>query len=260
MKAAQDEARQIAPFTSEFSDFDIPAAYEVADMVHRQRVAKGAVPVGRKIGFTNPDMWSRYGVHEPVWGYVYDTTLVRTEGKRRTCSIGKLLEPLLEPEIVFHFRAAPPQDGSLASILACVDWIAHGFEIVHTHFPGWKFQAADTIADQVLHATLLVGEPRAVDQLGPDLIASLERFSVALSCDGKPREVGQGSNVLGSPLNAIAHLISVLDRQPKSMPLQANEWVTTGTITAAQAVHAGETWQTELKGIALPGLTIEFTP
>ena len=58
MQAAQDEGRQIAPLTSAFSDFDVDCGYAVADLIHRARVQSGAVPVGRKIGFTNADMWS----------------------------------------------------------------------------------------------------------------------------------------------------------------------------------------------------------
>src|SRR5665811_2090862 len=91
-----------------------------------------------------------------------------------------------------------------------------------------------------------------------DLIAALERFSLTLSCDGAVREVGRGSNVLGSPLAAVAHLIAVLAKQPQYLPLQANEMVTTGTVTSARSVHAGEIWRTELDGIALPGLSVEF--
>jgi 2-keto-4-pentenoate hydratase len=68
----------------------------------------------------------------------------------------------------------------------------------------------------------------------------------------------RGTNVLGSPLAAIMHLIDVLAKQPKYMPLQANEIVTTGTITTALSVQVGETWRTELEGIALPGLYVEF--
>ncbi len=260
MKAAQDDVRQIAPLTSQLGDFDVSSAYAVAGLIHQARVQAGAVPVGRKIGFTNPDMWSRYGVREPIWGYIYDTTVVHLGGRHQTCSIGRFAEPKIEPEIVFHFRSAPPDGGSFAAILACIDWVAHGFEIVQSHFPGWKFQAADTVADWALHGTLLVGEPQAVDRLGTDLITSLEHFSIALSCNGELREVGTGSNVLGSPLAAIAHLIAVLAKQPQYMPLRANELVTTGTVTTAQAVLAGESWRTELQGIALPGLSIEFTP
>jgi 2-oxo-3-hexenedioate decarboxylase len=146
----------------------------------------------------------------------------------------------------------------LAEILACVDWIAHGIEIVQSHFPGWKFQAADVIADWALHGTLLVGEPQDVGRLGADLTTALERFTVTLSCDGSVREVGRGSNVLGSPLAAIAHLLAVLAQQRQAMPLQANELVTTGTLTPALPIHAGETWRTDLSGIALPGISVQF--
>ena len=145
-------------------------------------------------------------------------------------------------------------------VLACVDWVAHAFEIVQSHFPEWTFQAADTVADSGLHGTLLIGEPRSVARLGDDLVASLERFTIALSCDGTLRAQGKGSNVLGNPLAAIVHLIAVLATQTQYAPLHAGEIVTTGTITAAQPIRAGETWRTELQGIALPGLNVRIVP
>jgi 2-oxo-3-hexenedioate decarboxylase len=258
MQAAQDEVRQIEPFTAQLRTFDVTAAYAVAQWIHEARLGAGATPVGRKIGFTNPDMWSLYGVREPIWGYMYDTTVVRLSAKHGTCSLGRFAEPKIEPEIVLHFHTAPPVEGDLPALLACIDWVAHAFEIVQSHFPAWKFQAADTVADGALHGTLLVGKPQAVARLGPDLITALASFSLALSCDGAVREVGRGSNVLGSPLAAIAHLSAVLAKQPQYPPLQANEMVTTGTLTRALAVHAGETWRTELEGIALPGLAVEL--
>ena len=258
MKAAQDEARQIEPFTSQLSDFDVPSAYAVARLIHEERIHRGAVTVGRKIGFTNRAMWSRYGVCEPIWGYIYDTTVVRVSGTQARCSLRRFTEPKIEPEIIFHFRSSPPVGGDLAALLACIDWVAHGFEIVQSHFPKWKFEAADTVADQALHATLLVGPPQSVDWLGPGLITALESFSLALSCHGDVRELGLGSNVLGSPLAAIAHLVAVLATQPQQVPLQANEMVTTGTITTAQSIYPGEVWRTELQGIALPGICVEF--
>jgi 2-oxo-3-hexenedioate decarboxylase len=258
IKTSQDELRQIEPLTSQLSNFDVPTAYEVAHIIHQARLDEGAIPVGRKIGFTNPNMWSRFGVREPIWGYIYNTTVVYLSANHEKCSIMKFAEPKIEPEIVFHFRSAPPAAGGLSAILECVDWVAHAFEIVQSHFPEWKFQAADTVADCALHGTLLVGEPQEVDKLGPELISTLEGFSIALSCDEKICEVGRGTNVLGSPLAAVMHLIGVLAKQPQYMPLQANEIVTTGTITPALSVKVGETWRTELEGIALPGLSVEF--
>jgi 2-oxo-3-hexenedioate decarboxylase len=92
----------------------------------------------------------------------------------------------------------------------------------------------------------------------PGLIAALESFSINLLCNGHVCATGKGRNVLGSPLAAIAHLIAVLVKQPQYMPLQANELVTTGTITAAQVVRPRETWRTAINGIALPGLSVRF--
>ena len=258
MKAAQDLCKQIEPLTARLSGFDNAAAYEVARLIHEARVREGASPVGRKIGFTNRDMWREYGVYESIWAFVYDTTVVHLPASLGTCRLGRFAEPRIEPEIVLHFRSAPPATNDPAELLACIDWIAHGIEIVQSHFPGWTFRAADTVADWALHGTLLVGEPQSVERIGPDLVSRLERFTISLSCDGHVRDTGRGSNVLASPLNAAAHLIAVLAKQPQAKALQAGELVTTGTLTRALPIRAGETWSTVLDGIALPGISVAF--
>lgn len=260
IRAAQLEVRQIEPFTSRIPEFDLPSAYAVAQLNHEVRMSEGAVPVGRKIGFTNSDMWAVYGVEAPIWAYVYDQTVMRLAMTGGTCSVGQFAEPMIEPEIVFHFRSAPPVGADLPTLLASIDWVAHAFEIVQSHYPNWKFQAADTVADCSLHGTLLLGEPVPIDQLASDPVSALKTFSVVLSRNGEVREVGKGANVLGSPLIALAHLIAVLSKHPECLPLQANEIVTTGTITIAHAVRPGESWQTKLQGIALPNLAVEFVP
>lgn len=132
-------------------------------------------------------------------------------------------------------------------------------EIVQSHFPNWKFQAPDTIAECALHGAMLVGPPQPLDRLGIDVINALESFTLILSCGNRHVETARGANVLGNPLSAITHLKAILAKQPDCEPLQTGEIVTTGTITVAQSVHAGETWRTDLQGISLPGLTIEFS-
>jgi len=81
---------------------------------------------------------------------------------------------------------------------------------------------------------------------------------VELSCDGAPRDRGAGANVLGSPLAALAHLLRVLAQLPAMPPLAAGEIVTTGTLTRALPIHAGETWSTTVEGIDLPGISASF--
>jgi 2-keto-4-pentenoate hydratase len=183
---------------------------------------------------------------------------VRLSGPWAVCRLGRFTEPRIEAEIVLHFRSTPVATDDPAAVLACIDWIAHGVEIVQSHFPGWKFQAADAIADSALHGMLLVGEPQSVEGFGSDLVSQLERFTIALSCEDSVRDRGRGSNVFGGPLAAAAHLISLLAKQPQA--LRTGELVATGTLTLALPMLAGETWSTALDGIALPGVSVTSEP
>ena len=262
IKTAQDQGLQLTQITSQYADFDATNAYAVADLIHAMRLAEGARAVGRKIGFTNPAMWAQYGVGAPVWAYMYDTTvtyLPDTTNTPATCSLRGFVQPKIEPEIIFHFHSAPPPGADALAVLACIDWVAHGFEMVQSHYPGWKFQAPDAIADWGMHARLLVGKPQAVNVLGANLQEALAAFSLALSEGGKLQETGKGANVLGNPLQAVVHLMQVLASQSPHQPLQANEIVTTGTVTSAYSVQPGQIWQTALEGIELPGLSMAFT-
>jgi len=45
--------RQIAPFSSRLSSFNLDDAYRVSAVVRQMRKARGETPLGRKIGFTN---------------------------------------------------------------------------------------------------------------------------------------------------------------------------------------------------------------
>ena len=262
MKSAQRAGHQIPPFSARYAGFDMESAYAVADELHRARLRAGQVSVGRKLGFTNPAMWPLFNVDAPVWAHVYESTVVQLGQPghgRQTCSLGSFVEPKIEPEIILHFKEAPPVAADADAILRCVDWIAHGFEIVQCHFPGWQFKAPDTVVDLALHATLLVGERVSVDELGSNPAEQLAQCSIELSCNAVCQEIGRGFNVLGSPLLALAHLTKVLASQPDSLPIQAGEIVTTGTITKAYSIQVGEVWTTAVEGIELPGLSIEFT-
>ena len=257
--AAQDGAQTLAPLAARHPGLDLPAAYAVARAVHARKLARGATAVGRKIGFTNADMWARYGVQQPIWGPVYGHSLVHCPSGQAVCSLGAFTQPKIEPEIVLRLCSVPAPGAELAEVLACIDQIAHGFEIVQSPFPNWQFDAADAVCAGSLHASLVVGAPRSVADLGDAPLTSLQGFGITLFCEGQAIDQGAGHKVLGNPVAALAHLVSLLANQPLSPPLVAGEWITTGTLTAAHAVRAGQTWHTTLQGIDLPGLQLRFS-
>jgi 2-oxo-3-hexenedioate decarboxylase len=244
--------------------------------------------VGHKIGFTNRTIYAEYGVYAPMFGYMYDRTVQYAgdglpsesgtrlapgnnspplpsgegwgEGARPSAvlSLSGLCQPRIEPEIAFMLRERPPPTRDARELLRCVEWLAHGFEIVQCHFPDWKFQAADTVADGGLHGRYVVGPRRTVEPREIDTLAEqLANFRISFYKNGALAAEGGGELVLGSPVNALAHLIEVLDSLPDHASLEHGELVTTGTLTAALPVAPGETWSTRIEGMGVGGWGLE---
>ena len=254
---ALDNQSIIEPFTRRDPGFDNRLAYEVSAEILRRRGARGEKPTGRKIGFTNRLIWDEYGVSAPMWGHVYDSTVTFLSEPFGHLAISHLSQPRIEPEIVLHFRESPEHARDDEELLSTIDWIAHGFEIVQTHFLDWKFGLPDTVADFGLHGALMVGPPQPVDRFD-DLAVTLRTFTIALAKNGSNAARGAGSNVLDGPLPAALFLLRVLRDQQVFHPIHGGEIVTTGTLTPALPISAGETWSTALAGIDLPGLTARF--
>jgi 2-oxo-3-hexenedioate decarboxylase len=253
-----DTSRQVAPFSSRIPRFDLDDAYRVTAAVRQMRETRGEIPLGRKIGFTNRTIWDEYQIGAPMWGYIYNRTVRDLADLGTTVSLAGLAEPRIEPEIIFGLAMAPEPGMDERALLGCIDWVAHGFELVQSIFPRWEFTLPDTVAAYGLHGMLLVGPRHSLVEHGGDWLGNLSTFGIDLKRDGTVIDQGRASNVLGGPLSALTHLVEVLTSDPVNPPLAAGEIVTTGTLTRAFPVAAGETWRTELSGIALDGIAIRF--
>src|SRR3982751_7134224 len=132
--------REVRPFSARYPGLTTEAGYSAALALHRHRLALGWRPVGRKIGFTNRTIWPRYGVYEPIWGTVYDQTMVHAADHRARVPLAGLVNPRIEPEICFRLSGAPGE----RPLIECIEWMAHSLEIVQCHHPDWKLAAADS--------------------------------------------------------------------------------------------------------------------
>jgi 2-oxo-3-hexenedioate decarboxylase len=256
--AALETGHQIPPFSARISAFDLDDAYRVTAAIRQMRETRGEMPVGRKIGFTNRTIWAEYNVYAPIWGYVYNRTVHNLAEIGNTFSLTGFAEPRIEPEIAFKLGLAPAPGMDETALLACVDWVGHAFEIVQSIFPGWKFSAADTVAAFGLHGALLIGPRHPIAAHAEDLSRTLSTFEIDLKRGGTVVDHGRAANVLGGPLSALRYLVDILARDQVNPPLATGEIVTTGTLTRALPVSAGETWTTELTGVALDGIRVRF--
>lgn len=248
-------SHRVPPFTARHPNLTMDDAYRVTALVHEIRLAQGYKPVGRKIGFTNRRLWDEYGVRAPIWGYVYDRTL---HDLATPLPLAPYSAPKIEPEIMFGLAKAPSPGMDDAALLKCVDWVAHGYEMVQSIYPDWTFTAPDTVIADAMHAALLIGSRYKTGKNAGEWLRTLTSFEIELFCGGKPMDGGHALNVLEGPLSTIRYLMDLLARDPDNPPLAAGEIVSTGTLTRALPVKPGETWMTKLKGIALEGVSLRF--
>lgn len=261
---------QVGLLSKTMPDLDQRKGYKISAAVKALREdTQNDKVIGRKIGFSNRNIWPEYGIDSSNWSYVYDkgfSEIPAGSQEKRAVEVDirhfSRLEPRIEPEIILGIAGDMTSEMSEAQILQRIQWIAHGFEIVVSIFPDWKFTAADTTAAFALHGQLLCGPKISVQDLDGEnsqqLLDQLANFTISLKQNGEVADEGKGSNVLGSPIKALRHLLDLLEQDEPSKRLSPGEVVTTGTLTRALPINDGDVWSTELSGINLPGLRVKF--
>ena len=165
--AALDRGQTIPSIVARYPGFDWDEAYAVSAEILRLRRARGERTLGRKIGFTNRNIWAEYGATAPIWAHVYDTTLILASDHRATVSLRGSVQPRLEPEIAFKLKSTLPAGiEDPRTVLDAIEWLAPSFEIVDCHLADWKFKTAESAADFALHWRLIVGTPWEIREGG----------------------------------------------------------------------------------------------
>ena len=244
-------AKQIEPFSKRGLVLSLQEAYDVAGIV-RQKLGQTKI-IGRKIGFTNRNIWNIYDVDQPIWGPITTNSVSFFETNLLKIDLSQFCEPRIEPEIVVCLKQKPKNGSENPEIY--LDWVAPGFEIVDSIYPNWKFSLTDAIVSGGLHGCLAVGKKFKVnDRTERDLI----NVGVSLYRGGKLEEEGTGANVLDGPVSAIGYLHSGLSKIKNQDFLSAGDIITTGTMTDAKPIYPNEKWIAKFDGVVEAELNLEF--
>ena len=259
LKSAYESGQMVDVPPSARPGFDLNAAYEVEARLKQLRETEGHKSAGRKVGYANKAMWRVLKLETLTWGHMFEDTVHFAEGNSAALSIAHPRSLKIEPEIVFGMKQTVGEGLDAAGALASAEWLALGFEIIDCPYPDWKFQPSDFVASYGLHAALVIGEKKAVqnDQI-PTLIDELARFKVRIKKNGESVEEGSGRNSLKSPALCLAELGAAIARRFPSEPLSAGEIVSSGTLTAGHPTAKGDEWTAEVEGISLPPITLRI--
>ena len=248
-------------------------AYRIGAEVAADRLRRGWRFRGWKVGFTNREIWSRWGLDRPMVAPVYRETVFRVPGRadavpHARVPMGIRAAPRIEVEVVFGFGSAGgPGAGGGAGATESPRWVALGAELVDCHFEGWRLHPADAVADFGLHAGLVVGP--AVSMAETDAERSkqgdaLREMAVSISMNGERLAAGAGEAVLEGPVTVLEELGRSLGSRMASygLPSRATPGrrpgylVSTGTLTPLVEARIGKRY--EVEATLLPPFSFEL--
>ena len=110
-----------------------------------------------------------------------------------------------------------------------------------------------------LQRVLLAHQRHPVAPRKREWLRELADFKIDLLCNYEVMDRGEAANVLDGPLKVLAYLTGMLSRDLYNPPLTPGEILSTGTLTRALDVKAGESWTARVTGIPLEPVTLRFT-
>ncbi len=227
-------------------------AYAVQARLHMAQQAAGlGARLGWKIGCTTPVMQSYMGIDHPCAGGIFATTLAEESGRYDFdgfCRVG------VECEIVVRLGAALPPAGApytretvAGAVAACMA----GIEVVDDRFRNFRQVDVWTMAaGDFFNAGCVLGPAVAgFDPLGLDALTG------RMTVNGAAAGQGQGRDILGHPLEALAWLANLKAREGGG--LAAGEIVMLGSVVETKWLARGDVVEVEIESLGRASAVFE---
>ena len=231
LEAAELEARDVVKITDAHPQMDWGDAYDCQDAIRQRKDARGHRTAGLKCGLTSFAKMKQMGVNVPCFGFVSDY-MARPDGGE--IAIAELIHPKVEAEICVVTKKALKGPGChMGDVLAAIDFVVPGVEIIDSRYRDFKFDLKSVIADNTSASRFVVGgRARELDEL------DLRTLGIVMEKNGQIVAMAAGAAVLGHPATAVAMLANHLGQRGQEIP--AGSFIMTGGVTEAIAVAAGD--------------------
>lgn len=208
---------------------------------------------GYKIAYTSDEMRRLRGIKSPCAGGMFAATIQDAPATLRSADYVRLA---IECEVGVHLGTEVPiaqAPYTRASIAEYIAWLAVAFEIVDL-----RGAAAGTGQDAAAIAGICMNIYNAGAVLG-SAVREWRSIDLAASpgvmvINSKQVGAGQGSDVMGHPLEPLVWLANMLSERGKT--LKAGTTVITGSIIPPQPLSAGDTATITIGGLGEAHLTV----
>lgn len=245
LENAELQAKDVTKITDDHPAMDWDDAYAIQDQIRQRKEARGQKTVGLKCGLTSHAKMKQMGVTTPVFGFISDY-MACPEGS--DIKMSELIHPKVEAEICVVTKTALRGPGChVATVLAAIDFVVPGVEIIDSRYRDFKFDLKSVIADNTSASRFVVGgRARNADEL------DLRTLGVVLEKNGEIVAMAAGAAVMGHPAAAIAALANHLGARGQEIP--AGSFIMTGGVTEAIAVQAGDSINVRFQDLGTVGM------
>lgn len=237
---ARRQHRRIDALEADVAPRSLEDAYAIQDVFAERW---GEDTVGWKAACTSEEAQELLSVPEPICGRVFPSMLFESPAQ---LDAADYFARGVEGEFVFRLaRDLPPRDEPYGrdEVAAAVASLHPGIEMVDPRWGDWLAAGpANLVADNAVGGAVIVG-PGVADWQGLDIAA----MKVSMAIDGEVRADGEGSKVLGHPLESLTWLANFRARRGDG--LRAGQYVTSGTCTGVVFAEAGETATAAFDGL-----------
>ena len=206
-------------------------AYQIQDQMTEMKQADGHKIFAPKLGLTSPAKMKQMNVEDPIYGYVFDYMLVENKGQ---FSVSDYIHARVEPEISIVLKNELKGPGiTMDDVAKNVDYVVSSVEILDSRYINYGFTHPDVIADN----TSARGAVYSQDKVTLDALDLIQE-KATLTINGEIKAEGQGSAVLGNPLETIVFLANEMGKKGQAVP--AGVPIMTGGMTSAVPVNSGD--------------------
>lgn len=206
-------------------------AYQIQNRMTEMKLADGHKIFAPKLGLTSPAKMKQMNVKDPIYGFVFDYMLVENNG---TFSVDDYIHARIEPEISIILKNELQGPGiTIDAVEKNVDYVISSVEILDSRYQNYGFTHPDVIADNTSARGAVYSQTNV--KLGE---IDLMNEQATLKINGEIRAQGQGSAVLGNPLETIVFLANEMGKKGQAVP--AGVPIMTGGMTSAVPVEADD--------------------
>ncbi len=228
---AKQAADPIDSLESTVGSLTIEEAYSVQDRIITDRLKDGERIIGWKVGATSQAIMDQLGINEPVYGCMTSSSIHMSHTPVKSSEFCRLA---VEGEIAFVMNKRLRGPGiTPADVLTATAGIMGAVELVDCRTRGWKPTIAEAVADNSLHAGLILGATML-----PVSGLNLQTEGVILRQNGRLVASACGIEALGSPLNVVTWLANKLAHVDHE--IREGEIILTGSLTQYVFVSPGD--------------------